>query len=111
MASPLSMTTISRAKRPNRFLWRVRRSESGELRLIPIRKKRTSNQGGTIQATLTSRVVMDDRTRDVIAAVAAAGGSVSSVRGRLMTVETTGDSIEAVGDALDSFGSQWNREQ
>lgn len=111
MDSTLSTTwrTKKTKKSSRRLMWRVRSNESGELRLIPIRNEHPKTpQGGTIQVTLTLKILMGDKVGDVEAAIRAAGGTVSHIRGRLMAVEVPEESVEAVGDVLESFGCQWD---
>jgi len=110
MPSPLSMTTAQRKRRRRpKFLFRVRRSPDGELRILPIREEPEARaSAGTITATMPSRIVAGDREGDVVSAVRNACGAASSVRGRLLTVDLDSGSVEAVGDVLDSFGCQWD---
>ncbi len=112
MANSSTMTT----RKPQRhhdstiMKWRVRRTNQGEMIFVPLKDKKPKMPvGGTIQATLT-KSVMGGRVNEAVAAVVEAGGSVAAVRGRLMTIEVSGDDVEAVGDALDSFGCQWDME-
>jgi hypothetical protein len=89
--------------------WRMKKTESGEIRFIlakakPIQEK----QGGTIYATLTTKMIREEKVGIAKEQIARAGGSVSSLRGRLMTVEVEGENVEEVGEVFDSFGCQWD---
>ena len=102
-------TTKKTKKRRGRAMWRVRRNEFGELKFFPIKDEVEGvSQGGTIFATMTSKMIRDEKILDAIKAIRAAGGSVTKVHGRNMSVEVAGESVEEVGDVLDSFGCQWD---
>lgn len=110
MASPLSMTTGKTSKNSaNRLKWKMKRSEDGEITFAPIKKKTCAKfDGGTIHVTMTSKMIREDKVKDAVMAVGRVGGEVTSVRGRTMTVDVSGESFEEVGDVLDFFGCQWD---
>lgn len=114
MPSPLSMTT-HRKEKPTRFrpMWKVRPNETGELRFIPIKEKKSEAQvGGTIYATVTSAVHKSpEKARQLAEAITTAGGSITRVVGRMVSVEVPAAYIAAVGDAFESFGCQWDFER
>ena len=109
MASSLSMTTQVVSRQPKtRPAWRIRRDVNGEIRWFLLKERKTNVLvGGTVYATMPSRLVSGDKTDEVIAATTRAGGRLVSAKGRTMLVEVDGQDIEAVGEALDSFGCQW----
>lgn len=110
MSSPLSMTTTKRPKkRRGRMMWRVRRDELGELKFFPIKDEADeAKQGGTIFVTMTLKMIRDEKILAAVEAIRAAGGTVTKVNGRRMSVEVGGENVEEVGDVLDSFGCQWD---
>jgi hypothetical protein len=107
--------TTHRREKPTRFrpLWQVRPNETGELRFIPIQeKKNESKSGGTIYATVTSAVLKSpEKARELSEAVTSAGGSVTRVVGRMVSVDVPASCIADVGDAFESFGCQWDFER
>ena len=105
------MTTKARPKAIGKYLWRVRRMPDGEIRFFPVGGKEEAKEtGGTVTATLPSKIVAGGRTGEVEDAVAAACGERPSVRGRRLVVDVDADAVGAVGDALESFGCQWDME-
>jgi len=114
MPSPLSMTT-KRSKQTQHWrpMWKLRKDETGEIKFVPIKEKKISaNSSGTIYATVTSSVIKSaDKARALSTAIFKAGGSVSVVSGRLVSVATNEDRVEDIGDVFDSFGCQWDFER
>ena len=114
MNNSLSMTT-KRRKQANHWrpIWKLRKNETGELQFIPIKDKKFSeNSSGTIYATVTSSVMKSaDKARALSTAIFKAGGSVSVVSVRLVSVATDEDKVEDIGDVFDSFGCQWDFER
>lgn len=109
MGSPLSMTTRKRPHKSGRMVWLLRKTPSGEMRFIPVEEKQpASPKGGTVHATMTSRMVHEGKVQSIVDEVVSAGGSAVSLRGRTMKVEVDGEDVEAVGDVLESFGCQWD---
>ena len=87
--------------------WRLKRSSSGELRFLPIRKKSTGSVSKveTINASLTSRIVKEGHGK-FVSAVEVAGGSIVSLKGRSVQVQSDSESCEEVMDVIESFGCQ-----
>jgi hypothetical protein len=104
------MTTRKAVKKsPKNLVWRVKRGPTGEIRFFPIKEKeQKAPRGGTIFATMTSKMLSNDLVGKAVASIKNAGGSVTAIRGRLITIETDGENTDAVGEALESFGCQWD---
>lgn len=103
--------TTNKTKKPSktgRLWWKVKTSPSGDFRLIPIKNKIDKTQkAGIIYATITSKMLKDEKLNVFFAKINESGGKVSSIKGRNLFVEVDGASLETVGDVLDSFGCQW----
>jgi len=106
------MTTRKIKQKSFRLLWKVRRNDTGELKFIPIKdKKSSSGSGGTMYASVTSSVMKSaDKARSLASAVVNAGGSISAISGRLVSVIVPEGRIEDIGEVFDSFGCQWDFE-
>jgi len=93
-----------------KMMWIRRTTPSGEVRFVPIIKKKTVARKveGTIHATLTSKVVQKKQTFNVVNGIKQAGGLNPVVNGRRLTVEANEENIESIGDILESFGCQWD---
>ncbi len=111
MSNSLSMTT-NKTHSPHkngRLIWRVKTSPSGDMRLVPL-KKEVENRlvGGTIYATITSKILQNGKFDSTVEMIKEAGGRISMARGRRMEIEVEGNNVESVGDVLDSLGCQWD---
>lgn len=92
------------------LVWRLVRTESGEIRYLPIKKTSSKKMaGGTVSVTITKKMFQDSGLlKKALVNIGSAGGVVTGVKGRLMTVEVDGININEVGAAIDSFGCQWD---
>ena len=83
--------------------------EDGGITFVEIKKKRCpSAQGGTMNVTLTSKMFRERSIAEAAQAIGKAGGIVTFVRGRTMTVDVAGENVAEVGDVIDSYGCQWD---
>jgi hypothetical protein len=105
MFSPLSTKT----EKKSRLIWRIKTTESGDMRFVPIKEnKNQSTAGGTVFATLTSKIVQNNKVGQIVNQITELGGKVSFVKGRNLGIQVEGNDVESVGDLLDSFGCQWD---
>jgi translation initiation factor 1 (eIF-1/SUI1) len=104
--------TTNKAKKPHKksnFIWRIKTSASGDIRLVPIKNEvEKVLKGGTIYATVTSKILQNGKFDEAVQMIKVAGGTVSASRGRRMEIEVDGNNVESVGDVLDSLGCQWD---